>query len=71
MENKENRNNVTSSTSMDEVEISLDKMSFAPGENRYLNEYAHIGETVDFFEELSDGGERNEIIKEQLKGDNK
>lgn len=52
---------------IDDVENSLEHLSFAPGEDVFLNQYAHFGECVDLFEELSDGGERNEMIEKLSK----
>lgn len=45
----------------DQEEYQLQNVSFAPGENEYLNEF--------FSEELSDGGERDEFIQKQKEGD--
>ncbi|WP_158735649.1 hypothetical protein [Alteribacillus sp. YIM 98480] len=54
-----------------EEDYSLQNDTFAPGENRYLNEYPDTEEEDTnteeraFSEELSDGGERDEIANRQ------
>ncbi|WP_445505580.1 hypothetical protein [Niallia sp. 03091] len=52
-------------------EFSLQNISYAPGENSYLNENESNNPDIkkqrnhEFSEELSDGGERNEMIEKQ------
>lgn len=54
---KKKRLQETIANSMEDVELSLEQLNFAPGENKYLSEFSHMGERCDFFEELSNACE--------------